>query len=121
MSQDSQAVENGRIAVYSDPDDISPYLGGGRKKVILFAMSTCPYCHMFEERFFAFAQARCQDYDFLRVIIDDPGNPLWSRYGIHVVPQVIVFADGQIVARLDSVPFVGITKKNWAEFCAALP
>jgi thioredoxin-like negative regulator of GroEL len=119
MNQNNPAAENGRIAAYSDPDDISPYLSGDRKKVVLFAMTTCPYCRMFEERFFDFAQARCQDYDFMRVTLDDPGNPLWARYEIHVVPQVIVFADGRIVSRLDSIPFVGITKKNWIEFCAA--
>ncbi|MCX6557650.1 MAG: thioredoxin family protein [Candidatus Aminicenantes bacterium] len=120
MNQNSQAGENGRIATYSDPTDISPYINGEKKKVVLFAMTSCPYCHMFEERFLEFSRTCSADYDFLRVTIDDPGNPLWSRYEIHVVPQVIVFAKGRIVSRLDSIPFVGITKKNWAEFCAAL-
>ena len=36
------------------------------------------------------------------------------------VPTVIVFAGGRVVSRLNSVLFLGITKKNWAEFCAAI-
>jgi len=120
MKKSTEAGETEPITAFSDPDDISPYISGDRKKVVLFAMTTCPYCHMFEERFLNFAQSRSKDYDFLRVTLDDPGNPLWSRYEIHVVPQILVFADGQVVSRLDSIPFVGITKKNWAEFCAAL-
>ncbi|MCX6555645.1 MAG: thioredoxin family protein, partial [Candidatus Aminicenantes bacterium] len=96
MKQSIKPGDTDRITAFSDPDDISPYLSGDRKKVVLFAMSTCPYCHMFEERFRDFAQSRSTDYDFLRVIIDDPGNPLWSRYEIHVVPQILVFANGQV-------------------------
>jgi len=112
--------ENGPIRTYSDPDDISPYIGGEKKTMVLFEMTTCPYCRMFAERFVELAQSRCRDFDFLRVVLDDPGNPLWKQYEIQAVPTVIVFAGGRVVSRLNSVLFLGITKKNWAEFCAAI-
>lgn len=120
MSQNEQEKVKGRVSELSDPRDLAPYLSGEGKRFVLFTMTTCPYCRMFEERFLEFARARCQDFDFLRVVLDDPDNPLWNEYQIHVVPQIIVFAGGRIVERLDSIPFVGITKKNWAGFCARL-
>ena len=112
--------ENGPIRTYSDPDDISPYIGGEKKTMVLFEMTTCPYCRMFESRFLEFAGERSGEYDFLRVTLDDPGNPLWHRYEIHTVPMVMIVAAGGVAARLDSVPFLGISKKKWAEFCAGI-
>lgn len=112
--------ENGRIRTLSDPDDISSYIGGEKKTIVLFEMATCPYCRMFEERFVELSRSRCHDFDFMRVILEDPGNPLWKQYEILAVPTVIVFAGGRVISRLNSVLFLGITKKNWAEFCAAI-
>jgi hypothetical protein len=34
--------------------------------------------------------------------------------------MVMIVAGGGITARQDSVPFLGITKKKWAEFCAGI-
>ena len=45
---------------------------------------------------------------------------LWEKYGIEAVPTVIAFAKGEIVARADSVPGVGLSKKKWSDFCACL-
>ena len=112
--------ENGCVRTYSDPDDISPFIGGEKKTIVFFEMTSCPYCRMFEGRFLDLVRSRCLDFDFMRVILDDPGNPLWRKYEIRAVPLVIIFASGKIVSRLDSVLFLGITKKNWAEFCAAI-
>lgn len=103
-----------------NPEDISLDVGGDKKTIVLFEMSTCPYCRMFEGRFDDFARTRSHEYDFLRVILNDAANPLWQRYGLRAVPTVIVFAAGRIVSRLDSVIFLGITKKNWSEFSAGL-
>ena len=108
------------MSVLSDPADINHVLAGGKKTMVLFEMTTCPYCRMFAGRFLDLAGVRSQDYDFLRVTLDDPGNPLWHEYEIHAVPMVMVVAGGGIAARLDSVPFLGITKKKWSEFCSCL-
>jgi thioredoxin-like negative regulator of GroEL len=106
------------VNVIAGPNDISTHIGGEIKTVVLFEMTTCPFCRMFEERFLDFARSSSGDLNFLRVTLDNPGNPLWARYDIHNVPTVIIFAGGKITSRLDSVPFFGISKKKWAEFCA---
>jgi hypothetical protein len=120
MTQNEAAGKADRVTVLNDPVNLVPHIGGEKRTIVLFEMTTCPYCRMFEERFLAFSRERGSDFEFLRVTLDDPGNPLWATYAIRVVPQIVVFAGGQIVSRLDSLPFVGITKKNWAKFCDGL-
>jgi thioredoxin 1 len=120
MKQDDPEGKNGMITIHSDPQDISSYIGGEKKSFVLFEMTSCPFCQVFEGRFIDLASSRGRDFNFMRVTINDPGNPLWSKYDIQAVPTVIAFAGGQAVSRVDSILFVGITKKNWTEFCAGL-
>ena len=120
MNQTGPSAAGSGISERVNPDDISSCIGAEKKTVILFEMTTCPYCRMFLPRFVELAGSRARDFDFLRVILNDPLNPLWQRYAIRAVPTVIVFAAGQVVSRLDSVLFLGITKKNWAEFCTGI-
>ncbi len=120
MNPNNEKSESNLISTYSDPLDISPYISSEKKTVVLFEMTTCPYCRMFLPRFSEFAGSRARDFDFLHVTLTDPQNPLWHQYTIRAVPTVIVFAKGQIVSRLDSVLFLGITKKHWAEFSESL-
>jgi len=120
MIQNTTKSKSDPVPVLSNPGDINHLFSSGKKTMVLFEMTTCPYCRMFEARFLEFAAERARDYDFLRVTLDDPGNPLWHKYEIHAVPMVMIVAGGGITARQDSVPFLGITKKKWAEFCAKI-
>jgi len=120
MNHNAKQSKSDPVPVLSNPVDIDHVFTGGKKTMVLFEMTTCPYCRMFVSRFLDLAGSRSRDFDFLRVSLDDPGNPLWHKYEIHVVPMVMVVADGGITARLDSVPFLGITKKKWSEFCDSI-
>lgn len=120
MNHDPNQGQVDPVTVLSNPGDIDHVFSGGKKTMVLFEMSTCPYCRMFTSRFLDFAAAHSPDFEFLRVVLDDPGNPLWHTYEIQAVPMVMVVAGGAVTARLDSVPFLGITKKKWAEFCSGV-
>ena len=102
-----------------DPVDISACVSGAKKTVVFFEMSYCPYCVASKARFADLVRER-PDLGFLRVKLDDPRNPLWERYDIHAVPTVIAFASGGIVARVDSLLALGLSRKKWADFCAAI-
>jgi thioredoxin-like negative regulator of GroEL len=104
----------------ADPADISAYISSTKKTVVFFEMTFCPYCVAYKTRFADLVRERSADLDFLRVKLDDPGNPLWSRYGIHAVPTVIAFAAGEIVARSDSILAFGLSRRKWADFCAQI-
>jgi thioredoxin-like negative regulator of GroEL len=99
-------------------EDISSHLARDGKTVVLFEMSACPFCRAFQPRFIELVGKRCRDCAVLRVTLDDPRDPLWRKYGIRAVPTVIIFAGGKVQSRVDSVPFMGISRKKWAEFSA---
>jgi thiol-disulfide isomerase/thioredoxin len=120
MNQNSEPSKTDHVTVLSDPADISQFISGDRKTVVLFEMTGCPYCRAFEPRFLEFAGKRSGDFNLLRVKLDDPGNPLWLEYDIIAVPTVIAFLRGAVEARADSTLGLGLTKKKWSEFCAGI-
>jgi thiol-disulfide isomerase/thioredoxin len=104
----------------NDPADLAAHLAGEKKTVVFFEMSGCPYCVAYQGRFAELMGERSADLDFLRVKLDDPRNPLWNEYAIRAVPTFIAFERGNIVARADSILALGIPRRRWAEFLAAL-
>lgn len=106
------------VAEIVDPDDISSYISGDKRTVVLFEMTGCPFCRRFQPDFQDFTEARSGACSLLRVKLDAYDNPLWEKYEIEAVPTVIVFAKGEIVARADSVPGVGLSEKKWTDFCS---
>jgi thiol-disulfide isomerase/thioredoxin len=93
----------------NNPTDISPYIQGDKQTVVLFEMSGCPFCQDYQPAFWNFAEKYLKEYDLMRVLLDDDRNPLWRKYEIEAVPTVILFAKGEIKARIDSELGVGLT------------
>ncbi len=112
---DSQSKRKGMIELV-DPTDLTAHLSGDRKMVVFFEKTGCPYCVGFKARFADLVRER-PDLDYMRVMLDDPGNPLWQQYDIHAVPTAIAFEKGGILARADSILALGLSKKKWSEFC----
>ena len=96
--------------------DISPYIHDDKSTVVLFEISGCPFCQDFQPAFWDFAENNLQGYELLRVLLDDEHSPLWKRYQINAVPAVILFAKGEIMARLDSELGVGLTSGQLGAF-----
>lgn len=109
MNQSSAPGKINGLIVLADSDDISPYINGDKKTVVLFEMTDCPFCRSFQSAFLHFAKKRSEDFALLRVKLDAYENPLWQKYEIEAVPTVIIFAKGKIMARLDSKLGVGLT------------
>ena len=116
---DPQAMGDGVIEL-GDAADIALHLSGDKKTVVFFEKNGCPYCVACKARFAELARERAAEFNFLRVMLDDPGNPLWNTYNIHAVPTAIAFSRGEIVARADSILAFGLSKKKWSEFRASL-
>jgi len=108
------------VTELNDPVDLAPYVSGAKKTVVFLEMSGCPYCIAYKSRLADLVRERAGDLDFVRVKLDDPGNPLWHKYSIHAVPTVIAFANGEVLARADAVLALGLSKKKWADFCASI-
>jgi thioredoxin 1 len=117
MNQSTESGMVNAVTVLADPDDISLFISGDKKTVVLFEMTGCPYCCTFQSEFQAFAEKRAGECGLLRVKLDECDNPLWEKYEIEAVPTVIVFAGGEIKSRADAVLGVGLSRKKWADFC----
>lgn len=96
----------------SAPERIGPEAFVGerlaRPGVVLvgFLADWCPVCRAFEPELIRFADERS-----LRLLIADMTSeetPLWDRFGIEIVPTIIVFRDGAQVFRADGAPGVGL-------------
>ena len=116
MTHNPAPGNSDHVTVLADPADLAPYISGSKKTVVFFEMTGCPYCVACKSRFPDLVRERSANLNFLRLKLDDPRNPLWSRYDIHAVPTVIAFEQGEIVARADSILALGLSKRKWAEF-----
>ena len=114
---DSVSVPSVRELAYLA--DVDAFIAGVKKSVVFFEMTGCPYCVVCRERFADLVRER-PDLLCARVLLNDPGHPLWNRYGIHAVPTVIAFEKGEIVGRADAVLALGLSKKRWSEFLAGI-
>ncbi|HTW55558.1 MAG TPA: thioredoxin family protein [Thermoplasmata archaeon] len=84
---------------------------------VAFAADWCPFCRAFLPRF---AALRARHPQLLVGDVTSEESPLWDRFGIEVVPTVIVFVDGQPHDRFDGMGGVGLTQEAVDAIAAAL-
>ncbi|HTP56004.1 MAG TPA: thioredoxin family protein [Thermoplasmata archaeon] len=72
---------------------------------VAFLADWCPFCDEFAPRFAALSDA----VPHLAIAdLTSTENPLWDRFAIEVVPTVLVFRGGEVVARTDGRAGEGI-------------
>jgi thioredoxin len=73
---------------------------------VVFEADWCPFCRAFLPMF----QTLEGDPSVrsARVDLTDLENPLWERFDVEVVPSIVIFRDGRVVARVDGVYGVGL-------------
>jgi thioredoxin 1 len=76
--------------------------------VVAFLAEWCPFCTRFEDAFQGAAARHAGTPFAIADISDDDTDPRWDKYGIRVVPTVIVFRDGRPAARIDGILGRGI-------------
>jgi thioredoxin 1 len=84
----------------------------GRKVVVLFHATWCPFCRAFAPVFGRVA-AEGAAWAPLEVVVDEDDDPIWERYHIDVVPTVVFFDDGQPVGRIDGKAGIGIEEPTF--------
>ena len=91
----------------------------GRKVVVLFHATWCPFCRAFVPVFRRFAEGGA--YEPLEVVLDDEEDPRWTRFSIDVVPTVIFFDDGTVTQRIDGRAGVGIEEPTFRKALERVP
>ena len=80
----------------------------GRRALVLFHATWCPYCRTFLTTFEDVART-ASDWLPVESVLDDEDNPLWDEYGVDVVPTLILFENGKPARRADALPGIGLT------------
>ncbi|MFQ5909594.1 MAG: thioredoxin family protein [Thermoplasmata archaeon] len=83
------------------------------KIIALFYADWCRYCRQFRPLFESLAST--SEQRFTVVDISDEESELWDEYEIAVVPTLIAFSGGEIIARRDGKAQVGLSESNLRE------
>ena len=78
--------------------------------IVAFVAEWCGSC----SRFIPILDQECKERGLEYVITDisEDEDPLWDRFGINVVPTLLVFRGGKIVARKDGALFNGLNRES---------
>lgn len=78
--------------------------------LVAFVASWCGSC----SRFIPTLDQECKErgLDYVLTDLSEDDNPLWERFGIEVVPTVLVFNNGKIVARQDGSLSKGVSRED---------
>ncbi len=82
---------------------------------VAFLADWCPFCHRFRPEF-----ERVSEGALAVVDLSDVESPLWDRFGVEVVPTVLVFRDGDVVLRADGRAGRGLASSDLDRVRAAL-
>ncbi|MGI0071057.1 MAG: thioredoxin family protein [Thermoplasmata archaeon] len=66
---------------------------------VAFLADWCPFCRSFGPEFERLAGTG--PFELAEADLTDEESPLWERFGIGVVPTVLVFRDGEMTFRRD--------------------
>ncbi len=84
--------------------------------IALFHAQWCGFCRAFMP---IFRRAEALRVRLVEVDISDYDSPLWDSYGIEVVPTLILFEGGQVVARADGRYMQGLDDTDMAQVLQA--
>lgn len=78
--------------------------------VTLFFARWCLFCRAFKSSFEDLASS--SGGDFGEVDISDEGSEYWDKYDINIVPTLIAFSRGEVTARRNGKPHVGLSESD---------
>jgi thioredoxin 1 len=93
--------------------NLEKVLPSKNKSIVLFYASWCPFSQRFLPVFKKYSRANPESC--LEVVTDDKAS-LCEKYGVDVVPTVLIFEKGQLTKRLDGMAGKGLTEKQLLDF-----
>ena len=81
----------------------------GKTTLVFFYADWCPYCANFKP---TFDEIKSDKIYKIGALVNEDENPLWDKFCIEMVPTMIAFQDGKILARRDAKRGIGLTRKD---------
>lgn len=103
---------------WSDPQFDGPRLVRPGRWIVAFLADWCPFCQRFRGPLEAWTPP-----PGVRVAIGDVtdlDSQLWDRFAIEVVPTLVGFVDGAVVARRDGIAGHGLAPRSLDEMAREL-
>ncbi len=97
--------------------DLSPILKSKEPILAVFYAEWCPFCRAFIPEF---ESVKPNGFELAKVDLSDWENPLWEEFKVDVVPTLIAFKNGEVIARRDGVLGKGLQRKDLDEFLLQL-
>ena len=111
------SAEADRLERLDDSSFSDGRLSRGGTWAVAFLADWCPFCRRFAPGFAGLAA------DGARLAIADVSSdesPLWERFSIEVIPTVLLFREGSVVARFDGRPAEGLGPADLRRLRAAI-
>ena len=97
-----------------DSKSIDDVVSSNETIAVLFYADWCPFCRAFKPVFESFEGK--SKVSFGEAKLNEDENPMWDRFGIKVVPSMVAFRGGRVVARMDGKAGEGLNKKDLEAF-----
>lgn len=95
----------------TDEAGLDAAIEGPNRVAVLFHATWCPFCRKFRPVFERLVDEKT-GFEPVEAVIDDEENPLWARFGLDVVPAVVLFDAGRQIGRVDGALGVGLTERD---------
>ena len=95
------------------PQDIDRFTSKDTESIVLFYADWCPFCRKFKPVFESYEKKAKASLAEAKVNEDE--NPLWDRFGIEVIPTIVAFRSGKVIARADGKAGIGLSEKDLKE------
>lgn len=94
--------KSSRMQAISDADFPGKVLHASKPTAVLFSSPTCPACQVFKPFYVEVAESLKEKAELFEM--DISSSETWRSYNVVVVPTILVFRDGQVKAKLASLP-----------------
>jgi thioredoxin 1 len=92
-------------------EELSEVLKNPGQHIALVYATWCPFCM----RFLPVFQKYAKD-DGRLLLVEDNEEEVADRYGVDIVPTVLVFENGAVTKRLDGIPGLGLSEAELIQF-----
>ncbi len=92
------------------PKTLGSFVSGKEPTLVLFHADWCPFCRKFKPVFYSYVGKT--KAKMAEAKLNEEENPLWDQFHIEVIPTVMLFMGGKVIARKDGRAGIGLDESD---------